>query len=325
MKKHLEQLTCPFCGEPSPWVRYQITDDHCIVKCGGCGLMWLHPRPSLDELHEIYDEGYYHNEEFYDSGGASLYGYYDYIYERINKQYTYQKMADRADEMLGRDRHEDEQPPAWLDVGCGLGFLMDVAFDHGYGVHGVEFNPYAVKAIQAKYTFPVTCGSIHDLDQDRRFEVISLFDVIEHLDDPFGDLGKLRSLVAEDGLLMLQTMDSESVPSRIIGKRLEDFRRFREHLYFFSRKSITRVLEAAGWEVADIVSVGHTFQLEMLLDRIALYTPRLVKVLKFLVWPKWLLDANIYVNPHTKMMVYARPKAGWQGGGGDGATGPGAA
>lgn len=312
MKQYLPELACPFCARRSPFIRYQITDQHRIVKCEDCGLMWLHPRPSLEELHEIYDEGYYHNEEFYDSAGSKLYGYYDYLYERLNKQYTYQKMADRADELLRRDRHHDQEKPAWLDVGCGLGFLMDVAFDHGYRVHGVEFNPYAVQAIEAKYTFPVTCGSIHDLDPGERYQVISLFDVIEHLDDPFGDLKRLRNLVSDDGLLMLQTMDSESLPSRIIGKRLEDFRRFREHLYFFSRQSMTRVLEAAGWEVVDIVSVGHTFQLEMLLDRVALYTPRLVKVLKFLIWPKWLLAANIYVNPHTKMMVYARPQAGGQ-------------
>lgn len=309
MKKHLQDLNCPFCQQDAPLVRYQITEEHCIVKCTSCGLMWLHPRPSLDELHEVYDQDYYRNQDFYDPEGTSLYGYHDYIYERVNKQYTYQKMADRADDILGWERDaSDERNPAWLDVGCGLGYLMDVAFDHGYQVQGVEFNPFAVKAIEAKYTFEVTCGSIHEQEFARRFDVISLFDVIEHLDDPFADLKRLRELVSEDGLLLLQTMDSESLPSRIIGKRLEDFRRFREHLYFFSRESMTAVLEAAGWEVAEIVSVGHTFQLSMLLDRIGLYSPRLIKAMKFLIWPKWLLQANIYVNPHTKMLLYARPK-----------------
>lgn len=309
MKQILADIECPFCHEGSPFVRYQISERHRIVKCGSCGLMWLHPRPTMEELHEVYDERYYCNDDFYNPEGANLYGYHDYLFERTNKQYTYQEMAEKADELLGRDRRaEDGDKPTWLDVGCGLGFLMDVAFDHGYRVQGIEFNPYAVQAIKARYTFPVICGDIHDVELDRRFEVISLFDVIEHLDDPFEDLKRLRRIVADDGLLLVQTMDSESLPSRIIGKRLEDFRRTREHLYFFSRESITKVLDAAGWEVVDIASAGHTFQLSMLLDRLALYAPRLIKVIRFLIWPRWLLQANIYVNPHTKMMVYARPK-----------------
>ena len=69
-------------------------------------------------------------------------------------------------------------------------------------------------------------------------DAVVMFDVIEHLRDPFAALDRLRDAVVENGLLVLSTMDSESVVSRLIGSRLEDFRRTREHLFFFSRETL---------------------------------------------------------------------------------------
>ena len=76
---------------------------------------------------------------------------------------------------------------------------------------------------------------------------------------------------------------------------------------FFSRRTIRQALERHGWETLDIRSVGHTFQLQALLNRAAMIWP-VTKPLRTLVYPRWLLDANLYVNPGTKIIVYARPR-----------------
>jgi 2-polyprenyl-3-methyl-5-hydroxy-6-metoxy-1,4-benzoquinol methylase len=273
--------------------------------------MWLYPRPDRDQLYDVYGTmGYYTNTDFYQKDGSKIYGYVDYLAERINKQYRYRKIVADIKKRLARDRagHPSESAPAWLDVGCGLGFLLDVAFDEGFQVSGVEFSRAAVEFIHAKYTFPVHYGLMSEVSFSRTFDVISLFDVIEHVMDPVSDLKKLRELVAPGGYLVLQTMDSRSLMSRLLGKKLEDFRRTREHLYFFSKKSMTAVLEHCGWDVCDMRLVGQTFQLGALIDRLAVYSRPLSRLIKSAVVPRWLLEANLYVNPGTKMMVVARPK-----------------
>jgi 2-polyprenyl-3-methyl-5-hydroxy-6-metoxy-1,4-benzoquinol methylase len=274
--------------------------------------MWLYPRPARDQIYEIYkDMSYYSNKEFFCEDGSKIYGYVDYLAERLNKQYWYKKIIEKTKNKLQESLGTGENRYSWLDVGCGLGFLMDMAFDYGFRVYGVEFSQSAIQYIKSKYTFPVEYGMLSEIEFKKRYDVISMFDVIEHLLDPISDLKKLRQMISDRGYLLIQTMDSESFVSRLLGKKLEDFRRIREHLYFFSRSSLKEILEHCGWEVTEMRSIGQTFQVAALVDRISVYSKKLSRFLRFIIYPKWLLDANIYVNPGTKMLVYARPKKGF--------------
>ena len=303
----VEGQACPFCSQSKPSLKYRF-EDCAILRCGECDLMWLYPRPELEQLHKVYDEGYYQNKEFFQKDGNKLYGYVDYLAERINKQYDYQRVVGRVKKMLPEQGVGSDEKRRWLDVGCGLGFLMDVAFDQGFQVKGVEFNRSAIRYIQSKFTFPVEYGLVQEVKFDGVFDVISLFDVIEHMADPVDAMRFLRGIIAPDGVCVIQTMDCGSLMSRLIGKHLEDFRRTREHLYFFTRGAITRMLNETGWEVVEIRFVGHTFQIGDLIKRISVYAGWIEKAVKILLHPRWLLEANVYINPGTKMMIYARPK-----------------
>ena len=297
---------CRFCGGEDVAPKYRF-DRHSICLCADCGLMFLHPRPSMEEIRAIYNDRYFSNERFTSASTADLYGYVDYISERINKQYGYARIVDRAWEILAGGRERALKTPRWLDVGCGLGYLLDVAFDKGFDVRGTEFNRHAVDYIKSKYVYPVDCGTVQNIALDGQYDVISMMDVIEHLRDPFSDLETLRGSISEKGLLIIVTMDSGSIVSRLLGKRLEDFRRIREHLFFFDRRSIASALKRSGFAVERIQAVGHTFRIGSLLDRIAIYSPFLSKAIRMLTYPKWLLDANCYINLGTKMIVLARP------------------
>jgi len=301
-------VRCPFCGAPNPFPRYRYGAS-AILACASCDLMWLHPRPDRDQLYELYGTmKYFTNSDFFNEGESHIYGYVDYMAERANKQYRYRKIVQDVKSRLIRDRGERPSPMSWLDVGCGLGFLLDVAFDEGFRVGGVEFNKAAVEYIRAKYTFPVLHGPLEDVPIQGTYDVISLFDVVEHLSDPVKDLTRLRDVVAPGGYILIQTMDSRSLMSRLLGRKLEDFRRTREHLYFFSRKSMTAVLNRSGWEVLETKFIGQTFQLGALIDRLAVYSKGLSKAAKGMVFPRWLLEANFYVNPGTKMLMVARAR-----------------
>jgi SAM-dependent methyltransferase len=183
--------------------------------------------------------------------------------------------------------------------------LLDVAFDEGFDVEGLEFNPYAVEQIRKKYNIPVHLGDISSYS-GKQFDVITMFDVIEHLQNPFEDLKKIKELMKPPGILVITTMDSDSIVSRLIGKRLEDFRRIREHLHFFTRKSIEKILRENSFEIIKISSYGHTFRLDFLSDRIRLISLPLGAIFQKTVKLLGIDRKMLYINPLTKMIVYAR-------------------
>lgn len=300
-----ETVECPFCKNPGASPRFRFADSS-IHRCPQCGLMFLHPRPSTESLKEVYTDTYFSNPDLTRPDVETLYGYVDYMSERINKQYGYQRVVEATKDMLSP---QGAGKPRWLDIGCGLGYLLDVAFDNGFDVTGIEFNEYAVRHIRSRYRYPVHCGTVHDAELAGKFDVVSMMDVIEHLRDPFADLARIRGLVSERGVLVLLTMDCDSPVSRLLGKRFEELRRIREHLFFFSRRSIVPILRQHGFTVEGISSMGHTFRLGFLLNRLRVYSPALSEILESLVRPRWLLDANFHVNPGTKMIVFARPSS----------------
>ncbi|MEE2658446.1 MAG: class I SAM-dependent methyltransferase [Candidatus Latescibacterota bacterium] len=259
--------------------------------------------PDQGMLADVYDERYFSNSTFFAGENEAIYGYYDYLAERFNRQVSYRTTIERIVSLLDRDPRE----ASLLDVGCGLGYLMDCAHDSGFAVSGVEFNAAAAAQLRQKYVFPVHVGDMQSYT-GRTHDVITMMDVIEHLRDPVQIIRQIRRSLTDDGLLVMTTMDCDSPMSRILGPRLEDFRRVREHLYFFTRQSIRRLLCHEGFEVMSIRYHGHTFRLDFLAERCALISPILGAVARVVIKTLRLGSIHIHLNPGTKMIIFARKK-----------------
>jgi 2-polyprenyl-3-methyl-5-hydroxy-6-metoxy-1,4-benzoquinol methylase len=266
--------------------------------------MVLDPLPSEADLRQVYNDGYFENEQLTQADASGVFGYVDYIAERINKQKGYQAIC----ETIRRFLTPVHSPPRLLDYGCGLGFFLDTAFDHGLDVTGIEFNDYAINYIRKRYQYSVS--SPGQADRVRRYDVITLFDVIEHLREPFETLRQLGGQLEEGGLLVVSTMDSTSLVSRLLGKRLEDFRRIREHLFFFDRANLSAILRKHGFEVLKVVSKGHSFELRLLATRIRAVLPLVGVPMCWFIRQFPRIGAwSIYLDPRTKFIVYARKRA----------------
>jgi SAM-dependent methyltransferase len=276
------------------------------MRCRSCALLFIHPCPSEEDTRAVYGETYFHNEQFMGGSGDVLYGYVDYVVERFNKQRQYDRIAREIGTLLPRQSGRRRL----LEVGCGFGYFLDVAFEANFEVTGLEFNPHAVARLQRKYAFPILSGALETAKlKPSSTEAAVLFDVIEHLRDPFAALDRLHDTLVPDGLLVLSTVDAESLMSRILGQRMEDFRRTREHLFFFGRATMRRVLAEHGFDVISMRSIGHTFDLAFLLDRLTLYNKTLFGALRRLVLKLRLGSLQIYINPGTKMIVFARRRS----------------
>jgi 2-polyprenyl-3-methyl-5-hydroxy-6-metoxy-1,4-benzoquinol methylase len=296
----------PYCSSTQSKVVYDFGKWK-IVECKNCKLMYLTPFPTLEELKQIYNEEYYLNKNFYDFQENNLYGYTDYITERFTKQLHYRDIVGEIKRFLPKDK---EKRTRLLEVGCGLGFFLDVASDCSFDVTGIEFNEYAIEFIKKKYAFDVRSGELEKgMFGNNTFDVVAMFDVIEHLRNAFSTIEVIHDILSPEGILVLTTMDSRSLVSRLLGKRLEDFRRTKEHLFFFSRETITNILAKYGFEIIKIQSNPHTFEMGILLERSTIYSRPIFRAIKRLFDLLKLSKINIHVNLGTKMIVYARKSA----------------
>jgi 2-polyprenyl-3-methyl-5-hydroxy-6-metoxy-1,4-benzoquinol methylase len=296
-------MVCGWCEGRDSSVVYDFGAQK-IRRCHGCGLMQTFPKPSADQLKSIYTEDYYQNPGLLDPRGQKIYGYTDYIAERLTKQMDYRTTLRHI------QKHLDAAGVAsrrLCDVGCGLGFFLDSAFDLGFEPRGLEFNDAAVRYARQRYAFPVTTydGSLLSVLSPSSMAVVTSFDTIEHLTRPFDFLREAHDVLVPGGILVLSTMDASSFVSRLLGKRLEDFRRILEHLYFFDRERLVKILEASGFEVQDLRSIGHTFELGHLAARIGASFPWFSGI-STLVQRSSLRKMTVSINPRTKMVVYAR-------------------
>ena len=254
-------------------------------------------------MQAVYGEDYFHNPAFLTGSSDGLFGYSDYVAERFNKQPQFAAVARQIAGLI----ETGARRARLLEVGCGFGYFLDVAFEADFDVSGLEFNPFAVDRLRRKYAFPILSGAVETIElEPGAYDAVVMFDVIEHLRDPFGALARVHRALAPGGVLVLSTVDAESIVSRLIGKRLEDFRRTREHLVFFGRDTMHRVLREKGFEVVSVRSIGHTFEIAFLLARLELYQRQLFGALRRLVTRIGLGTKQVYLNPGTKMIVFAR-------------------
>jgi SAM-dependent methyltransferase len=221
-----------------------------FVRCSDCGHVWLNPRPALSELPVIYPPTYY-----------------AYNYEQ-----TINPIAVRAKRMLDELkigsilRQLPAPPTSYLDVGCGSGRFLKALERRGIArerLYGLELDQTAVDRLAAE-GYQVTCESIERCQTipDEKVDLISMFHVIEHLDDPRGVVRKLTRWLSPGGVLALETPNLDSVDARVFRSGMWGGYHIPRHWHVFTPERLCQVLEQAGLEVLRVqYHPGHSFWL----------------------------------------------------------------
>lgn len=139
----------------------------------------------------------------------------------------------------------------WLDVGCSAGFVVRAANDAGFDAHGVELEPDAVRYGREQLGLgTLRCGTLEAQGYAAgSFDVISLYDVIEHVPDLHRLVDELHRLLADAGVVEIRT------PNVAHWRNPRDLSTWKEvkpseHLYYFDATSLTRLFEARGFVLA---------------------------------------------------------------------------
>lgn len=269
-----------------------------LVQCDTCGLVYVSPRPAADELYALYGETYFHND---DSG---VVGYTDYIRDEPNIRKTFAGRLTRIERFLkGAVRGRA------LDVGCAAGFFLDVARQRGWTVEGLDVSGFAVHYVQERFGYPAQNGSLTALDYAHEsFDLITMWDVIEHVPDPKAYIARAAQLLKPGGLIALATPNVDSLPAKLAGRRWVGYKLSEEHVYYFSVKTLRRMLDEAGFEVLEVRHVGKYVTLRLFLDRLGMYFPWLAKPLALVERTFNLSEKSLYVNPFDIVSVTARKR-----------------
>ncbi len=286
--------SCALCGSKERKEKFAEPPFH-IVECSRCGLVYVTPRLKEDALHEVY------NEDYWSSKSPKTRGYADYRSEADLYLKTFRKR-------MALLKRYHPSPGRALDIGCAAGYFLRVLREEGWEGRGIELSPDIGKeAIQALGEDKVHIGDIQDAPfQEGSFDLVSLWDVIEHVPDPHWFLDQALRFLKPDGILILETQNVKSRFAGWLGPKWQHYKHL-EHLYHFNPETIERLLDDAGMELLHLTSKwgGKHVSLGFIRER----ATRVHKAFGVLLLPLAPFSrVNLYINPHDEMILVARRK-----------------
>jgi SAM-dependent methyltransferase len=256
--------TCAF-GEHDGTVRLFAVDGAQIVRCAKCGLVRQETRPGSPG--EFYDSAYYATDN--PKGGYSNY----FLDADVNRR-TFQRRLNAIEKRYGKRGR-------LLDVGAALGDFVLEAQAAGWQSEGVEISGYAAARARGRGAI-VHTGELAQLRlPTARFDVVTLYDTIEHLTDPVATLREIQRLLVPGGLLHLVTPNVGGYQARVLGRRWYHYKPG-EHLFYFSPATVRAAIEAAGLKWDGWARAGSYLTLTYIFDRLRYYSPKPFGVLQWL-------------------------------------------
>jgi 2-polyprenyl-3-methyl-5-hydroxy-6-metoxy-1,4-benzoquinol methylase len=275
---------CDLCGSSSAAVLFPTRDrlhglpgTFRLVRCEGCGLVRLSPRPTPDQLGLYYpDEGYLpHKPGAFTQGSddRAMGGVRDAVRDEVLRGLGYPKprhpwirplttVARRP--LLRRISFDWAGFPPYveggrvLDVGSGNGFFLAMLRHHGWKVQGLDLSASAAEMTRRESGIDVHVGEVtDDVFEPEQFDFIHMSHVIEHVPSPTIALARVRELLRPGGLLYIETPNIASLGARLWGRywfALDSPR----HLWLFTPETMSRALRESGLAVDRLTTIPWT-------------------------------------------------------------------
>ncbi|MBW3544924.1 MAG: class I SAM-dependent methyltransferase [Bacteroidetes bacterium] len=206
-------------------------EKHDLVKCKDCDFVFMRAIPSTEELSDHY----------------STYSYGSNLFLSPITIKSYNNLLDEFEQYRSSNKI--------LDVGCGAGFFLEQAQKRGWEVYGTEYSNKALELCAAK-GFKMQEGvldskgfSVHN------FDVITSFEVIEHINNPQEELYHINRLLRSGGLFYCTTPNFNSI-MRYYLKDNYNIIGYPEHLSYYTYKTLTKVLKKSGFKKKKFLITG---------------------------------------------------------------------
>jgi 2-polyprenyl-3-methyl-5-hydroxy-6-metoxy-1,4-benzoquinol methylase len=160
------------------------------------------------------------------------------------------------------------KPGRMLDIGAATGFFLELARARGWQTAGVEPSDHAAD-LGRKKGLDVRTGTLDSYDAEPcSFDVITMWDVLEHVPDPRQSLSIARKLLKPGGIIAINTPDASSLWGRLMGIHWHLIVP-PEHLHLFGRRSLQRLLSDSGFECLMMTTISKTFTVQYVFHTLA--------------------------------------------------------
>ena len=237
---------CPVCHSfkiSKKWTPTRIRGKKSILWCGDCGFGWQHPLPSSNEIRDYYERNTPYN-----------------IHGENEKEQSSLKRIQRINQLK-------PERGRLLDVGSGLGYFLKEAKKDGWDVVGLEPQKSAALYCQDQFEIKVHTGHIQNLKLES-FDVVTLWDVWEHVHDPLVFLDQCLKLITPGGLLVVAIPNASGWPARIFRGQWRYV--MKTHLNYFTLSFVNRIVAEKG---LIIKRTDHTVKVQSLLQGFASWLP----------------------------------------------------
>ena len=239
----METVACNLCGNTEVgW--FAVYRDHQdgdssyrLVKCSDCGLVYLNPRPSLSEV--LARSAFYHG-----------------LLQEMRRRLTTGRFGRLATSMMRRSRTPAMQPGQCriLDIGCASGEYLAYLRSIGWETTGVEMDPAAAYRARVHLGLNVITGpaetALSDLPANG-FDVVTMWHVLEHLDDPRGVLAEVRRVLKPNGRFLIEVPNFESIWAKLFRENWFPIE-YPFHRFHFTPQTLRHILASAGFAVQDL-------------------------------------------------------------------------
>lgn len=229
----VENVTCCLCHR-SKTKKILTVEGLNIVKCLGCGLMYVNPRYTSQHLKMIYNQEYFRG-----------------IGERhFNEAWRAKVFRPIVNEMISITGLRSGKI---LDVGTATGYFLKQCQKRGFDVAGVEPSSKASRFAREQLKLPVKTGTLLTTHWEKSaFDIITMNDVIEHMPDPRQNLELTYRSLKPGGWLIISTPNIDSLGFKVFKEGFV-FIAPQVHLWYFSPKTLVKLLELNGFSVKKII------------------------------------------------------------------------
>ena len=256
------------------------------MRCATCSLVRLDPIPTDEQL-------------------AAHYGV---RFESGN--YEPAKAVERLPTLQGVfEQLPDRGPGRIFDVGCFDGGLLDVAADEKWETWGLDYQGPAVEIAQEKHPGRIAVGPLETYEPPRQdFDVVTGIGVIEHLRQPEALARFASQALRPGGVLVVQTPDRGSLPAKLLGRYWPPIAP-PEHIWYFNRANLIRLLTGAGFEGFRVRSHWKRLRIGYAYDQLGVFGPELQRLARPLQKLPRVLEWELpmYGGEMLLMAVRSRP------------------
>lgn len=223
---------------------HRVRTHNTIWRCLTCGVVFMEPQLNGDALVRAYTET---EDPAYLENIRARYATSRY---NLNRVWKYVSPGNRL-----------------LDVGSYCGAFMKIAASRGLEVTGVEPSQWAAAMSKQVIEAPVIQGTLENVPMEKGlFDIITLWDVLEHFEDPASELRKISNLLTPDGYFFFSTLMVDNWFPRMTGKYWPWYMDM--HLYYFTMPTISDLLDRAGFEILESMNYCHIITAEYLLTKL---------------------------------------------------------